>query len=88
MADLIVFAGLLLVALRSRRYWPLWIAALQFLGLSSHFAELLPHVLRLAYGIIVSFWSYPMLLILAVGTARHRMRLSLGIDEGGWIPRG
>lgn len=88
LVDGFMFAGLLWVALRSRRYWPLWMAALQILELGSHFTELLPDIARLAYGIIISFWSYPMLLILVIGTVRHRIRLSRGLNEAGWVPRG
>src|SRR6266700_3666924 len=34
--DLIVFAGFLWVALRSERFWPLWIAGLQLTTLFGH----------------------------------------------------
>jgi hypothetical protein len=74
--DLLVFAGFLWVALRSNRFWPLWVAGLQL-------TTLLGHVLKAAdtglfsraYGAALMFWSYPILLILAVGTWRsHRRR--------------
>lgn len=85
--DLMMFASLTYVAMWSRRYWPLWLVALQALELSSHFAHVLPHMLRLACGLAISFWSYPMLLILLMGTIRHRMRLALGLNERGWVHR-
>lgn len=84
LVDLVMFGGLMAVALKSRRYWPLWITAMQFLQVTSHFTKIMPEVIRLAYGIIVSFWAYPMLIILAAGTVRHRIRASTGGDEGSW----
>ena len=39
--DLAVFAGFLLVALRSRRFWPLWVAGLQLTTIFGHLLKLL-----------------------------------------------
>lgn len=75
--DLAVFAGFLIIALRSSRFWPLWVAALQLTTILGHLMKgvesgLLPH----AYGAALMFWSYPIIVILAVGTWRtHRRRL-------------
>jgi len=88
LVDVTMFVGLAGIALRSRRYWPQWIVAMQMLEVASHFSRLLPDVIRLAYGVILSFWAYPMLLVLVAGTARHRIRVARGQDEGSWAPRG
>jgi hypothetical protein len=77
--DLAVFAGFLLVALRSDRFWPLWVAGLQLTAIIGHLlkgmhSDLLPR----AYGAALVFWAYPIVLILAVGTwrsGRRRRRL-------------
>jgi hypothetical protein len=66
-----------LVALRSDRFWPLWVAGLQLTAATGHLLkgvhfELLPQ----AYGAALHFWSYPILLILAVGTFRNQQRLA------------
>lgn len=66
-----------LVALRSDRFWPLWVAGLQLTTAIGHLLkgvniELLPH----AYGAALRFWSYPILIILAVGVYRHHRRAS------------
>ena len=72
--DLAVLAGFITVALRSKRFWPLWVAGLQLTTSVGHMLkgvdqELLPR----AYGAALQFWSYPILLLLAVGTYRfHR----------------
>jgi len=74
--DLAVLAGFLAVALRSDRFWPLWVAGLQLTTLLGHLLkgvdnELFPR----AYGAAMTFWSYPIILILAVGTWRaHQQR--------------
>lgn len=73
--DLGVFAGFLFVALSSRRFWPLWVAGLQLTTTLGHVLKgLNPDLLPHAYGAALQFWSYPILLILAVGTWRSALR--------------
>ncbi len=76
LVDLGVLAGFIAVALRSERFWPLWIAGLQLTTSIGHMLkgvdqDLLPR----AYGAALQFWSYPILLILAVGTYRSHQRM-------------
>ena len=76
LVDLAVLAGFILVALRSERFWPLWVAGLQLTTSLGHMLkgvdqDLLPR----AYGAALQFWSYPILVILAVGTYRRHKRL-------------
>ena len=73
--DIGVLAVFTAVALQSRRFWPLWVAGLQLTTSVAHFLkavdpDLLPH----AYGVAARFWSYPILLIIAVGTWRGDRR--------------
>ena len=73
--DLAVFAGFRLVALRSNRFWPLWIAGLQLTTILGHILKALDTGLfSRAYGAALMFWAYPILLILALGTWRHQRR--------------
>src|SRR3954454_20990283 len=73
--DLIVFGGFLWVALRSNRFWPLWIAGLQLTTLLGHFLKLVDTGLfSRAYGAALMVWSYPILFILLVGTWRGERR--------------
>jgi hypothetical protein len=76
LVDCAVFGGFVLVALRSNRFWPLWVAGLQLTTLLGHMLkgvdqDLLPR----AYGAALQFWSYPILFIIAVGTFRSHQRL-------------
>lgn len=75
MIDVAMLAGFVAVALRSYRFWPLWVAGLQLTTICGHVlksinTELLPQ----AYAAALYFWSYPILLILAVGTWRSHNR--------------
>jgi len=73
--DLAVFAGFLMVALRSERFWPLWIAGLQLTTMLGHlFKGLDSQLLPRAYGAALNFWAYPIVLILAIGTWRSQRR--------------
>ena len=73
--DLAMLGGFVAVALSSCRFWPLWVAGLQLTTICGHAlktinTELLPQ----AYAAALYFWSYPILLILAVGTWRSYAR--------------
>jgi hypothetical protein len=76
LVDIAVFFGFLWVALRSERFWPLWIAGLQLTTLFGHLMKLLDAGLfSWAYGAALAFWSYPIVLILAIGTWRGQRRM-------------
>ena len=79
--DVLMFAGFVGVALFSYRFWPLWVAGLQLTTLIGHAlkgmsTDLVPQV----YGAALNFWSYPIVLILAVGTWRHWRRTRITSD--------
>jgi len=76
LVDLAVLAGFITVALRSRRFWPLWVAGLQLTTSLGHILKGIDQdLLPKAYGAALQFWSYPILLILAIGTYRRQRRL-------------
>lgn len=80
--DVALLAALVALALYADRFWPIWLAALQALGAGAHLVKAIePSVVSMAYAILVIAWSYPMVIILAVGTLRHRRRLAaVGAD--------
>lgn len=74
--DLATLGAFIFVALRSQRFWPLWVAGLQLTTSMAHMlkaidAGLVPQ----AYAAAEKFWSYPILLILLIGTWRTQRRL-------------
>ena len=76
--DLALLAGLLVLALRSDRFWPMWAAAFQLVGTMVHIASMTETGdFAWAYAVGLIFWSYPVLIALMVGTwleARYRLR--------------
>jgi hypothetical protein len=77
-ADLLALAGFTLVALRSDRFWPLWIAGLQLTTTMAHlFKAIDVGLMPQAYAAAARFWVYPIFIIIVVGTWRgHRRRTS------------
>jgi hypothetical protein len=81
--DIVVFAGFLWVALRSDRFWPLWIAGLQLTTILGHLLKAADTGLfSRAYGAALMFWAYPIVLILAIGTWRSHRRAMHGTGAG------
>jgi hypothetical protein len=76
LVDVATFGGFLIVALQSTRFWPLWVAGLQLTTSLGHLLKTIDiALLPKAYAVALIFWSYPILLILAIGTWRaHRRR--------------
>lgn len=79
LVDLMVLAGFTAIALRSDRFWPLWVAGLQLTTILAHLLkaariELMPEV----YAAAARFWVYPILVILLIGTwrAQHRAQFT------------
>jgi len=74
--DVAALIAFLLLALRAQRFWPMWMTAFQAIGTAGHLAKLAdPEMIRWAYAFLLGIWSYPMLLLLAIGTWRHQQRL-------------
>lgn len=75
LVDLAVLASFVFIALRSPRFWPLWIAGLQLTSSMAHLMKAIDEkLLPFAYGAAIALWSYPILIILAVGTWREHRR--------------
>lgn len=73
--DLMTFFGFTWVALRSNRFWPLWVAGLQLTTSLGHVLKALSSdMVPLAYAAALRSWSYPILIILAVGVWREIRR--------------
>ena len=76
LTDLLLLALLLGLAMRSTRWWPLFVAGFQLDGVVVHAMRMVaPDTIQLAYLYGTVLWSYPMVLLLAAGTWRHQERL-------------
>jgi hypothetical protein len=67
--DVSVFFGLLVLALRSDRFWPMWAAAFQLVGTMVHFGSMSQTGdFAWAYFVALIFWTYPVFIALMAGT--------------------
>jgi hypothetical protein len=56
---------------------------------ATHFIKLVhPDVIRVIYAFAMAMWSYPMVLLLALGTWRHQRRLKRQGYDLDWVIRG
>lgn len=86
-ADVATLAGFWTLALLSARYWPMWMAGIQLLQVGSHATFLMPKRLYMTYEIAIVTFGYALVLCLAVGTLRHRIRLKRFGPEPSWRQR-
>ena len=77
LVDVATLIAFTMVALRTQRFWPLWIAGLQLTTVLAHILKAIDTTLfPIAYAAAGRLWSYPILLILVVGTWRNSRRLA------------
>jgi hypothetical protein len=73
--DLLTFLAFTWAALKSDRFWPLWVSGLQLTTSMGHLLKGVDESLvPIAYAAALRFWSYPILIILAVGVWRGQRR--------------
>ena len=87
--DAILLCVLVAVALRADRLWPLFVAGLHISTVGAHLIKFFDlNMIRVTYAVMIAAWSYPMLGFLAIGTWRHRRRLTIhGHDHPWTLPR-
>ena len=80
--DAATFAAFTFLALRSERFWPLWLAGLQLTTVFSHMLKAVQlDLMPQAYAAAARFWVYPIFLIIVVGTWRSYRRRTAGTDQ-------
>lgn len=85
LVDMLLLAGLYHVALRSTRWWPLFVAGFQLVTVGVHvFRIVAPKTLPMTYFNTTALWSYPMVLALIAGTWRHGQRVAFLGDDPPW----
>jgi len=84
-SDFAALVALLLVALRSSRFWPLCVCSLQIVSIVAHLARALDYSIHpKVYWLMAIGPSYPIIILLAVGTWRHQRRLHLLGNDPSW----
>ena len=73
--DLMTLAAFTAIALRTKRFWPLWVAGFQLTSTFAHVLkavhfDLIPQV----YAAAERFWVYPIFLFIIIGTWRSSQR--------------
>lgn len=88
LVDAVLLCVLVAVALRADRAWPLLVAGLHLTTIGAHLIKFFDvNMIRVTYAVMIAAWSYPMLVLLAVGTWRHRRRLRFrGYDYPWTLP--
>jgi hypothetical protein len=83
--DILLLAILFAVALKADRGWPMLVTALHLATVGAHAVKLVdPGMIRVTYVVMIAFWSWPMVLALAIGTWRHRSRLTARGHDLDW----
>ena len=76
MIDVLLLVGLVVLALRSDRFWPMWAAGFQLVAVTVHVASMAEQGnYAWAYAVGLIFWSYPVMIAFMAGTwleARYR----------------
>lgn len=71
--DSLCLLALLLLALTSKRYWPIWAMGLQIVAVAAHLATLsVPEIVPKSYQALLSFWAIPILGVMVAGTRKDR----------------
>ena len=74
--DVLVLTVFVAVALKSDRFWPLWIAGLQLTTTFGHVLRALEDQMGpIAYAVSLRFWVYPIHIILIIAVWRSQVRL-------------
>jgi hypothetical protein len=71
--DVVVLFAFFILALRTRRFWPLWATAFHLIAVCSHIVIFLePHGILQAYALLQGFWAYPIMLSIILGSRSAR----------------
>lgn len=83
--DATLLVALVALAIQATRFWPLYLAGFQGAAVIAHTAKLLdPSMQGFGYALQIRGWAYPMLIVLAIGTWRHRERLRRVGSDPSW----
>ncbi len=65
--------ALIMLALASNRFWPIWALGFQIVAVATHLATLfIPDVVPKSFQALLSFWAIPILWVMVTGTHKDR----------------
>jgi len=83
--DLALLIGLVIVALKADRLWPMVLAALHLESTAVHILKLFDaELMRATYAVMIVMWSYPIQILLVIATLRHQRRLAQFGEDRAW----
>jgi len=83
--DAALLAGLVSLALKANRYWPIWISALHASTVTTHLVKFMnPVLLPTVYHIAAAVMAIPMAMLLVVAAYRHQQRMKLSGTDSPW----
>ena len=72
--DLAMLVGMYVIAVKSRRWWPLWVAAFQLNSVAAHLATVLsPAFSAAVYNGFEGLWAFPGQILMVYGIWRDRV---------------
>lgn len=75
--------ALLILALASNRFWPIWALGFQIVAVATHLATpSIPDVVPKSFQALLSFWAIPILWVMVAGTHKD-MQYELGTGRYG-----
>lgn len=83
--DVTLLAALVALALYANRFWPIWASAFQGFALLGHVSAVAaPGLAPVVYATMLAVAGYPILGLLAIGTARHHRLRRAGAIHPDW----
>jgi hypothetical protein len=81
--DAVCLLALIMLAVNSSRFWPIWATGFQLVAVATHIATLwVPDVFPKAYQALLSFWSIPILWVMVAGTHKDRKYERISARKG------
>lgn len=66
--DLVLFVAMILLMMKTTRFWPIWANSFQLAAILTHFASTITsNSVAQAYALLQGFWAYPMLITVVLG---------------------
>lgn len=73
--DAVTFIAFVVLAKRSRKFWPIWAAAAQLIGTMTHLVVLFePSIVLEVYASTQPFWALPVIAAMIVGARGETLR--------------